>query len=199
MNYSKMRVFGLQARLALGRLGWITNIAGALIVLGICAGWWGISYLVAQTNAPQMALQQAQEALRVAESASPESTRSLPEQRLAGFYDILGDSRYTEQQVKTLFAIAAKVGLVLNQAEYKSILDKGSRTTTYQILLPVKGNYQNIRKFCEQTLLAIPFASLDEISFKRDAITNNTLEAKLRFTLYLSGPKAPAAIQGDKS
>ncbi|MGZ3158645.1 MAG: hypothetical protein ACXU7H_06145, partial [Burkholderiaceae bacterium] len=51
---------------------------------------------------------------------------------------------------------------------------------------PVKGQYQAIRKFCEQTLLAIPFASLDEINFKRDEITNSTLEAKLHFTLYLS-------------
>jgi hypothetical protein len=33
--------------------------------------------------------------------------------------------------------------------------------------------------------LAIPFASLDQIDFKRDSVNNPNLEAKLRITLYL--------------
>jgi hypothetical protein len=186
MNMSHVSALILQARLALSRFGWINNIAGALILLAIAAWVWGIPYLRMQTNAPMLALERAQKSLASTDSHTTEAAHSLPEERLAAFYDVLGDKRYIEQQVKTLFAVAAKSGLVLNQGEYKSSLEKGTHTTTYQMILPVKGQYQAIRKFCEQTLLAIPFASLDEINFKRDEISNSTLEAKLHFTLYLS-------------
>jgi hypothetical protein len=186
MNMSQLNAFGLQARLVLTRFGWVNNLACALIVAGIAAWLWAIPYLRAQTNAPMRALEQAQKSLATTDNHSPEASHSLPEERLTAFYDVLGDKRYVEQQVKTLFAVAAKSGLILNQGEYKAGFEKGSHSTSYQMILPVKGQYQAIRKFCEQTLLAIPFASLDEINFKREEITNSTLEAKLHFTLYLS-------------
>ncbi len=192
MNLSQLGSFSLQARLALTRFGWINNIACALIVIGICAWVWGIPYLRAQTNAPMRALEQAQKSLSSSDNHATEAAHSLPEERLAAFYDVLGDKRYIEQQVKTLFAVAAKSGLVLNQGEYKASFEKGSHSTSYQMILPVKGQYQAIRKFCELTLLAIPFASLDEINFKRDDITSSTLEAKLHFTLYLADSTAPS-------
>ncbi|AZP13389.1 hypothetical protein [Undibacterium parvum] len=110
---------------------------------------------------------------------------SVSEQNRAKFFDVLGETAYAEQQVKTLFTIAESLGLSLNQGEYKSNFDKNSNTYVYQIQLPVKGPYLVIRQFCEKTLLAIPFASLDEMSFKREAIGSNILEAKLRFSLYL--------------
>jgi hypothetical protein len=178
---------GFQLRLTMARFGWINCAACGLLLLAVIAWSWGIAYLQAQTTAPQRSLQQAQQALKESERNEIVTTLSLPEQGLRAYYDVLGDRRYVEQQIKTLFAVAGKTGLSLNQAEYKSAYDKNSRTHTYQVTLPIKGSYESIRKFCEQTLLAIPFASLDELNFKRDAINNATLEAKLRFTFYLAG------------
>ena len=59
---------------------------------------------------------------------------------------------------------------------------------TYQVTLPVKGSYGAVWKFGMLALRAIPFASLDEISFRRDAIGDAAVEARLRLTLYLAGP-----------
>lgn len=196
MSLSQLSALALQARLALTRFGWVNNIAGVLIVFAIAAWLWGVPYLRTQTNAPMQALERAQKSLASTAIHTAEATHSLPEERLTAFYDVLGDKRYVEQQVKTLFAVAAKSGLILNQGEYKSSFEKGIHTTTYQMILPVKGQYQSIRKFCEQTLLAIPFASLDEISFKREEIASNTLEAKLHFTLYLSDAATESASTG---
>lgn len=192
MNMSKLGALRLQARLAFTRFGWINNLAWALIVCGIAVWLWAIPYLRTQTNVPMHALEQARKSLSSTNNRAAETSSSLPEERLAAFYDVLGDKRYVEQQVKTLFAVAAKSGLVLNQGEYKASVEKSSHSTRYQMILPVKGQYQAIRTFCEQTLLAIPFASLDEINFKRDEITNSTLDAKLHFTLYLSDAGASA-------
>jgi hypothetical protein len=101
------------------------------------------------------------------------------------FYDTLGERRYAEQQVKTLFALAAKNGLALSQGEYRTAYDRNARLTTYQINLPVKGSYGAIWKFALGALLAIPFASLDDIGFRRDSIGDPNVEARLRLTLYL--------------
>ena len=50
----------------------------------------------------------------------------------------------------------------------------------------------NVTYNVPSALMAIPFASLDEINFRRDAIGSRTLEAKLRFTLYLNDVPAVA-------
>jgi hypothetical protein len=83
------------------------------------------------------------------------------------------------------FALADKAGLVLSKGEYREAFDSNARVYTYQLTLPVKGSYRAIRDFAMQSLRAIPFASLDEISFRRDAIGDANVEARLRFTLYL--------------
>jgi hypothetical protein len=84
-----------------------------------------------------------------------------------------------------LFDLAAKTGLALQQGEYKAAYDKASRVSTYQITLPVKGAYQPVWQFAMQGLRDMPFASLDEIGFRRDTIAEPAVEARLRFTLYL--------------
>lgn len=108
------------------------------------------------------------------------------EHNLALFYGTLGERRHTERQVKALFDLAAKSGLVLRQGEYKAAFDRNARLHTYQVTLPVTGSYRAIWQFALGALRAIPFAALDEISFKRDAIGDAQVEARLRLTLYLA-------------
>lgn len=158
-------------------------------IVMICVGAIGLLWWLPQLRS-ELVDQQAQlDQLRVVSKSKLTSAVAAPsenETRLKEFLDLRGESGYAEQQVKNLFAIANKNGLSLNQADYKSMAEKNSGTIAYQIQLPVNGTYVSIRQFCEEVLLAIPFASLDEMSFKREAIANNTVEAKLRFTLYLS-------------
>lgn len=205
MTARNAATFGLEVRLALMRFGWASSIACLLCVLGAVSWAWGIPHLNTQLQKQQRTLDLTRQLLQASETASPVVQKPLAEQRLASFYDALGDRRYAEQQIKTLFSLAQKTGLTLNQAEYKSAADKNGRFHTYQIVIPVKGSYGAIRQFCQQTLLAIPFASLDEMSFKREAIASRAVEARLRFTLYLSDLPSPVqqveavATSGTKS
>lgn len=114
---------------------------------------------------------------------------------LATFYDALGDSRHAEQQLKTLFDLAQKNNLSLSTADYRSTPEKNSRVRVLQISLPVKAAYPAIRQFAEQVLLTIPFASLDELRFKRDSIGSPLLEAHLRFSLFLLATPASRPSQ----
>jgi hypothetical protein len=205
MNTVNFAALGLQLRLAFARFGLGNGIACVICIVGAASWTWGLPHLNAQLEIHQQSLNRAQQILQASQTAPPEVQKPLAEQRLESFYDTLGERRFSEQQIKTLFSLAQKSGLTLHQAEYKSTADKNGRFHTYQIVLPVKGSYGAIREFCEQTLLAIPFASLDELSFKREAIASGAVEARLRFTLYLSdlpasGPHIEAAvISGSRS
>ena len=177
MNLSALM---LRARLALAALGPLRAAAVVLCLGGALALWWLAPQraLLAETHAA---------ALRLAKAPPPVvlSAPVVANQNLTAFYAALGEAHYTEQQVGTLFALAAKSGLTLSQGEYKSGHDAPARVATYQITLPVKGSYRAIWQFAMQALRAMPFASLDEISFKRDNVNDANVEARLRFTLYL--------------
>jgi hypothetical protein len=175
----------LQTHLALSRFGWSRFVAVQLCVAGALCWLWWIPQQRAEAKAELIAIEGQRMALR-ATRAAPHAATTLPTQaHLTAFYATLGDRQHAERQVGTLFAIARSTGLVLAKGEYTSVYDRVSQIDTYQILLPVAGPYSAIRRFCEQVLLTLPFASLDEISFKRDAIGNGVLDARLRFTLYL--------------
>lgn len=131
-------------------------------------------------------------------AAPPPAPAALPapppsaDQNLAHFYAALGERGKADRQLKTLFGLAEKNGLLLRQGEYRSSQDRAGRFLTYQITLPVSGRYGAIWQFAFDALRALPHASLDDVAFRRDAIGSETVEARLRLTLYLAAaPGAP--------
>jgi hypothetical protein len=178
MNNVNLSALLLRARIAAVRLGVPACVAIALCAAGVASWAWLLPKRAAQAQV--MAQPLPSPATLVAPPPPPSAN-----QNLAAFYDVLGEKRYAEQQVKVLFDLAAKSSLTLSQGEYKAVYDKASRVSTYQIILPVKGPYQSIWQFAMQGLRAMPYASLDEVGFRRDTIADPTVEARLRFTLYL--------------
>jgi hypothetical protein len=174
----------LRLRLALAQV----NPAVVCGVLLLSGGAAALAWLAQQDDV----LQREQElARRMAALPAPPAVQSPrtgdnDNDNLAAFHAALGERRYAEQQVDTLFALAARTGLVLRQGEYKPGYDRNARVHTYQINLPVSGSYRAIWQFALLALRAIPFASLDDISFRRDAIGDAKVEARLRLTLYLA-------------
>jgi len=168
----------LRARLALARAGAAACVAVGFCVAGVAAWAWVLPHQAALAKK----LAQPLPAPSTLVSAPPPPSAN---QNLAGFYDVLGEKRYTEQQVKVLFDLAARHNLTLTQGEYKTAWDKASNVSTYQIVLPVKGPYGAIWQFSMDALRALPFAALDEVGFRRDNVSDTTVEARLRLTLYL--------------
>ncbi|MES2016631.1 MAG: hypothetical protein V4484_09050 [Pseudomonadota bacterium] len=176
----------LRARLAVMVLGPV--LCGASVLL--LAGGAMLLWLAPQ---PRLMAERQQAALRLAALPPDVSVKAAPvsaNDNLLRFYDALGEKRYAEQQVKTLFGLAAKANLSLSQGEYKTGYDRNARLHTYQVTLPVKGSYRDVWQFGLLALRAIPFASLDEISFKRESIGEPQIEARLRLTLFLADKPA---------
>ena len=182
MSSMTLSAMALRARLFLMARGPV--LCGAC-VLALAAGA-ALAWLL-----PQRALQarEQQVALRLIKQGNTDVVPAAPvtaSDNLALFYAALGEKRYAEQQVKTLFALAGKAGVVLNQGEYKAGFDRNARVYTYQVTLPVKGSYNDVSKFSLMVLRTIPFASLDELSFKRENIGETQVEARVRLTLFLA-------------
>ena len=168
----------LALRLYAMRAGGAACLAVALLLAGLATWAW----LLPQRAALQEELARPLPAASTLVEAAPPPTAN---ENLSLFYATLGEKRHAEQQVKTLFDLAGKAGLSLNRGEYKFAYDKASGVTTYQIALPVKGAYRKIWQFALESLAVVPFAALDEVSFRRDTIADPVVEARLRFTLYL--------------
>ncbi|MFC0398866.1 hypothetical protein [Paraburkholderia rhizosphaerae] len=177
----------LRPHLALRRASLGALTAGAF-VLGAASMWCVLL--------PGMAARIVDEARAVARARSTPLPRpvvspaTLAAERLAAFYTALGDAGHTEQVVMRLFDAAAEAGVKLDKTEYKPGDDRVGRFETYTIVLPVKGDYASLRRFCEKVLLKVPYASLDDMRFKRSSANDQTIEASLRFTVFLR-PAAP--------
>jgi hypothetical protein len=189
MERAMNTTFLLRLRLGLAALGPIACGAAVLCLAGALALAWLL---------PERALQDRRQAVALGLATLPQPL-AVPapvsaNENLALFYDTLGERRYAERQVKTLFTLAAKTGLVLSQGEYKGAFEQNGRFHTYQVNLPVKGDYGAIWQFGMLSLRAIPFASLDEINFRRDTIGQPTVDAHVRLTLYLAD-QAPGALR----
>nr|WP_314539736.1 hypothetical protein [uncultured Massilia sp.] len=205
---------GLRLRVVLMRANPL--VAGAWLLFLVLAGalaWVAVARtglerereafqarIQAQAAAQAMAAAAAARAAREQDAAAAaQAAKAAPQQdNLAAFYGTLGERRHAEQQVRTLFALAEKSGLTLRQGEYKSARDRNAGVTTYQVNLPVKGSYAAIWQFAMAALRAIPFAALDDISFRREAIGDTAVEARVRLTLYLrdgDGAASGAAAQ----
>lgn len=190
MNSFPVGQYLLHTRLTLARVGAVNFLAAVFCVAGATCWLWSLPQQKATGRVEQALLEKQKLALRQA-PLTPKAAPVLPAQaNLAAFYAALGTRQAAVTQVRKLFDLAREAGISLDKGEYKSAYNANSGSYSYQVLLPVTGSYSAIRLFCEKVLVAIPFASLDEIGFKREAVAAGALQAKLRFTFHLGD--APA-------
>lgn len=201
MNAVRFAGLWLRLRLLLLRAGPVTLAAIAVLLLSIASLATLVHALVGERQAHEVLRAQQARAAQAAAPGRPAAVAPValaPRDNLDAFYGALGRRRYVEQQVKTLFGLAAKSGLVLSQGEYKSARDRNARVATYQVNLPVKGSYAAIWEFALAALRTIPFAALDDVSFRRENIGDPVVEARLRFTLYLADERTADARLADE-
>lgn len=108
-----------------------------------------------------------------------------PAEQLAEFYRAFPAERYSPQWLEKLIAIAEQNDLSLNEGEYKTSREKVGRLVRYQIVLPVKGQYPQIREFLAEIPAEIPIMALENVQFERENVADATVTAKIKLVLYL--------------
>ena len=105
-------------------------------------------------------------------------------EELERFYALFPPVDDLADELETLYALARKSGLELQQGEYR--IDRPpAGLAAYRVVLPVRGSYAQVRAFTGAVLARMPFVSLDALRFERRKSAETQLEAQLRLTVYL--------------
>ncbi len=107
-------------------------------------------------------------------------------QAIQVFYDSFPNVDSSPYWVKEIDAVAKKRGVELHGSDYRLVSDKGSRLVRYEMILPVRGSYPQIRAFIADMLVTIPAVALVDMIIKREDIKSGRLEVRLSLNLYLN-------------
>ncbi|MCY1274065.1 hypothetical protein D9M68_357890 [compost metagenome] len=88
--------------------------------------------------------------------------------------------------IDRIYALAQQEGIALARGEYALGLDPKTRLARYQVLLPVRGSYPQLRRFLHGLQAQLPALALEEVDLQRKQIADSDLEGRVRMTLYLA-------------
>jgi hypothetical protein len=174
MNHPRRLWLAWHARKYLALAGW-TGFAGLLVMLALAWFWISQSSSKANDIAAPVSAVASRDKLAVPQSAD----------QLAAFYGRFPQDDARIELVDRLFQAAASHDISLEQGDYRLLHEPNERMTRYELVLPVKGSYSQIRKFVAQVLQDVPTMALDSISLGRQKSSDSLVDAELRFTLYM--------------
>lgn len=108
------------------------------------------------------------------------------DQTLQVFYDFFPRNDSSPYWINELDKIAKKRGVELSSGDYRLLLEKESKLARYEIQLPVRGSYPQIRAFIADALQAVPTLALADITFKRESVQSGRIDVRLSMHLYLN-------------
>ncbi len=173
-----------RARHAVDDFGWPGIAAGLLFASCAAFGYFVIRPVQAHIHTLQSDAASLRKQTR-ATLATEHKTLS-PADQLAAFYRFFPQQDTAFDWMAKLYNAAEQQNLSLEQGEYKLARDHDGKLIRYDIVLPVKGGYVQIRKFIAQAMADVPSLSLDGIAFVRQKVEETAVDAQIRFTLYLS-------------
>ena len=177
-----------QLRWQVGRLGVIGKIGlGLLVVSSI----YFFSVVVPQESDLRKLKERAEtlqtQALSKQTSGDAESGIKMSgDQALQAFYDFFPRVDSSPFWIRELVRIAQKHGVELSSSEYRLVNDNDARLARYEMILPVKGKYSQVRAFMATALEAVPAMAISAIAIKRENVTSEKLEVRLEVNLYLN-------------
>lgn len=105
--------------------------------------------------------------------------------QLSSFYAFFPLMDNLPELLGRIHAQAQRHHLVLEKGEYKLAHESNFRLARYQVTLPVRGDYSEVRSFVNDVLQAVPAAALEELTLKRENSELPDLEGRVRFVLFL--------------
>lgn len=169
-----------------GALHWVgaAMLVAAALLHGVL-----VPRIEAEAVRQAMAAQSAMAPVGKPDAAVADDDRaSALRRRYDAFATVVPDEGQIARMVSDIFAHAARSGVVLAQSDYRRSSEPGGGLTSLEMRLPVKGRYPDIRRFISDTLLSMPGVALRDVSFRRDGINVESVEAQLRFVVFLKEP-----------
>jgi Tfp pilus assembly protein PilO len=180
-----MYVPDLIVRERLQNAGWpgLCGVMAVVLVLG-----YAVFSLVPDWQSLDTLRQNSQKAHEFLEKVA-NGTATLPvvpQQQLDEFHRALPTQLDATTAIDHIYAMAAKQQITLSRGEYSLGVDPKTQLARYQILLPVKGSYPQLRRFLHALLNELPAVVVEDVDFQRKGIAETELTGRIRMTLYLS-------------
>ncbi|EJM75510.1 Pilus assembly protein, PilO [Pseudomonas sp. GM49] len=164
----------------------IPGLAGlAMLVLALSYGLVG---LLPDWESLQSLSQQTREATEYLAKVEDGSVAApvVPQRQLDDFRSKLPSQPQATLAIDKIYALAAQERITLSRGEYSLGVDPKTHLARYQILLPVRGSYPQLRRFLHALLGQLPAVVLEDVEFQRKNIADTDLTGRIRMTLYLS-------------
>lgn len=164
----------------------VAGVLGLLLLAGAAWVW------LIETPRLQAATAQAQRDLTAlkgklaTQASTPPVRQTSDEERLAKFYAALVPGADVPKTLARLFALAQAAKITLKQGDFQRVENKPGKFVALQFNLPAKAGYGQLRDFIDAALTEMPALTLEEVVFKRETAANATLDATLKFVLYVS-------------
>lgn len=162
------------------RHGW-----GVVLGLSLLGGAIGVHFfgvVEMRTQAAELRAQALAQRQRLVQKPNQDE---LAAKRLMAFYAGLPASTGATEAIDAIHRSASAHGVKLASGEYRLARDGGARLLRYQITLPARASYPQLRAWVAELMNTVPSAALDEISFRRDDVGSDSVEARVRLTLFL--------------
>lgn len=166
------------------QLGWPGAIGAGGLAMCLALYFSTVQPAQQRLDTARLSASSLHERMTQAGQASKDSARPLDEQ-LAAYYRIFPSEHDATEWVGKIVAIAHRDGLTLQQAEYKAERDKTGKLTRFQMSLPLRGEYQTIRRFLSDLRAEIPIVSLEQVQFERQKVGDSLVDAKVRLVIFL--------------
>lgn len=176
----------LQIRWEAIRLGTIGKIGLGLLIMAIVLL---IGAVLPQDTTLQALKARAEtlqtQPLSTSQKASRPTQKIGDDQALQIFYEFFPQIDSSPFWVRELARIAKKQRVEINSSDYRLVQEKGARLARYEMILPVRGRYPQIRAFIADALQAVPAMAITGMVIKRENVNTEQLDVRLEINLYL--------------
>ena len=122
-------------------------------------------------------------------------TKQTTPEQIKRFYAQFPAAETLPNCLRLIDNIALKQRLTLSRGDYKltqikSLQSNQATLARYEIVLPVTGQYVQIRQFIAQVLHELPALALSDLQLKRESAQSPSVEARLIFVLLLNNNSA---------
>ncbi len=166
----------------LRRLGW-PGVAGIGMLLFSASFYLSSSLPVAEETA--LMRDSIASEMKNRSAASDQARSNSPGVQLKGFYGYFPPARQLPDELAKIYGFADKQGLQLRQGEYRLIQEANAKLERYQVTLPLRGSYTQVRQLVAQVMNEMPVVSLDDLKFEKQQIGDPAIDAQIRITLFL--------------
>jgi hypothetical protein len=176
----------LQIRWEAVRLGTIGKIGLGLLIMAVVLL---IAAVFPQDTTLQTLKTRAEtlqtQPLSTSQKTSRPTQKIGDDQALQIFYEFFPQIDSSPFWIRELARIAKKHRVEINSSDYRLVLEKGARLARYEMILPVRGRYPQIRAFIADALQAVPAMAITGMVIKRENVKTEQLDVRLEINLYL--------------